>query len=308
MKPDSIVEKVTRLFKIGIFAVIPFIVSLGPFVYMNQLPQLASRLFPFKRGLCHAYWAPNFWAIYNFADKIANLIFKQKHGSKSSSTSGLVQDINHTFLPNILPIVTFVLSFIFMIIPALGHIYRTYRNKQDNRSKTNEETNNEDNLIILIIICGFSSFLFGWHVHEKAVLMILIPLSYISTRNKDFASLYFMISLVSGYSLFPLIFRTQEYMVKVLLLILFTFYNFLSLKFQFKNDFKLNTLDKLCLTGIIILETYNSLIHHSLSIGSKLPYLPLMMTSLFCATFIIFCWARFLFLVLIKQTKKSKNE
>lgn len=51
--------------------------AFAPFVYLGQTDRLLSRLFPFSRGLCHAYWAPNIWAMYSFTDRA--LIFGVRH-------------------------------------------------------------------------------------------------------------------------------------------------------------------------------------------------------------------------------------
>jgi ALG6, ALG8 glycosyltransferase family len=59
-----------RLLSLANFVLAVFVLSLGPFILMGQLPQLVSRLFPFKRGLNHAYWAPNAWALVTAADRV----------------------------------------------------------------------------------------------------------------------------------------------------------------------------------------------------------------------------------------------
>lgn len=87
--------------------------------------QVVSRLFPFKRGLCHAYWAPNFWALYNIADKVGT-IASNKSLNFSSNTGGLVQEFEHQYLPVIRPHTTFIITILAMIPCVLKIAFGTY--------------------------------------------------------------------------------------------------------------------------------------------------------------------------------------
>jgi alpha-1,3-glucosyltransferase len=60
----------TNLLSLANAVIAVFVASFGPFIVMGQIPQLLSRMFPFTRGLNHAYWAPNAWALVTALDRV----------------------------------------------------------------------------------------------------------------------------------------------------------------------------------------------------------------------------------------------
>ncbi|TPX33389.1 hypothetical protein SmJEL517_g03746 [Synchytrium microbalum] len=198
---------IQRFISLGMVVLSVFMVSFGPFY--DQLPQILSRLFPFKRGLCHAYWAPNFWALYAFADRVlvrvAKLLGLLWIKELPTLTRGLVGDVSFGVLPNITPLHTLIAT----VLSQVPSIIRVWQSPTP------------DEFIHSITMCAFGSFMFGWHVHEKAILLGIVPFSLIATKSEKHARLFYLLSIAGSFSLFPLLFKAAEGPIKLCLLALF---------------------------------------------------------------------------------------
>lgn len=101
--------------RLGAIVLAVFGLSFGPFIAQGQLPALLGRLFPFNRGLSHAYWAPNFWALYNGADLVLARLLR-RGGAGGGITSGLVKVSEHAVLPSISPSTSLIIVVFFIIV------------------------------------------------------------------------------------------------------------------------------------------------------------------------------------------------
>ncbi|TKC46479.1 hypothetical protein EI555_004895 [Monodon monoceros] len=290
-----------RLISLGLIVFLVSALSLGPFLALNQLPQVFSRLFPFKRGLCHAYWAPNFWALYSALDKVLSIIglelkfLDPSKIPKASMTSGLVQQFQHTVLPSVTPLATLICT----LIAILPSIFCLWFKPQGPRG-----------FLRCLILCALSSFMFGWHVHEKAILLAVLPMSLLSVGKAGDASIFLILTTTGHYSLFPLLFTAPELPIKILLMLLFTIYSVSSLKTLFRKEKPLfNWMETFYLLGLGPLEVFCEFVFPFTSWKLKYPFIPLLLTSVYCAVGITYAWFKLYVSVLtdppVGKTKKQ---
>lgn len=263
--------------KLGSVVMGVFLVAFGPFIYYGQIPNVLERLFPFSRGLTHAYWAPNVWAFYSFVDRVLGVVYKT---STPSITRGIVGDVAFAVLPDIQPKLTFFLTLFYQVLALIPLFLWP----------------SHDRFLASLTLCGFASFLFGWHVHEKAVLLIIFPFSFLALHDRRVLS-SFVPLVVAGYiSLFPLIFTSGEMLVKVLysfvwfVMFILSFNHLVRVTSMRRRIFLLDRAILIYLMGFVPLMLVANTVGWLLK---KYEFLNLMMISIYCSIGIIGSWAGF---------------
>ncbi|XP_025269356.1 probable dolichyl pyrophosphate Glc1Man9GlcNAc2 alpha-1,3-glucosyltransferase [Camponotus floridanus] len=274
-----------RLFTLGFIILAVLTASFGPFI--TQLSQVISRLFPFKRGLVHSYWAANCWALYIGAEKILSVIWKHlgwlKDVKAAVMTGGLVQEQNFFILPTPIPIVTFLLTFL-AILPALWCLL------------CKESYMNSKYFVRCIVLCALSSFMFGWHVHEKAILTAIIPLCVLAATNKEDARIFIILNSTGHTALLPLLYPDNLFSLKLLLLLTYMLSSILVLTNQHVRSL-LQLYEWLYIISLPLI-TFYEMILHKLLLGDRLPFLPLAFTSIYCTIGITYCWILYYYIYL----------
>ncbi|XP_077623675.1 dolichyl pyrophosphate Glc1Man9GlcNAc2 alpha-1,3-glucosyltransferase isoform X5 [Crocuta crocuta] len=105
------------------------------------------------------------------------------------------------------------------------------------------------------------------------------------------ASIFLILTTTGHYSLFPLLFTAPELPIKILLMLLFTIYSISSLKTLFRKEKPLfNWLETFYLLGLGPLEVFCEFVFPFTSWKLKYPFIPLLLTSVYCAAGITYAW------------------
>ncbi|XP_038961896.1 probable dolichyl pyrophosphate Glc1Man9GlcNAc2 alpha-1,3-glucosyltransferase isoform X1 [Rattus norvegicus] len=239
--------------------------------------------------------------LWNFGllivDRILGLELKLLDPSqipRASMTSGLVQQSQHTVLPSVSPSATLICT----LIAILPSVFCLWFKPQGPRG-----------FLRCLVLCALSSFMFGWHVHEKAILLAILPMSLLAVEKAGDATIFLILTTTGHYSLFPLLFTAPELPIKILLMSLFTVYSISSLRTLFRKEKPLfNWMETLYLLGLGPLEVCCEFLFPFTSWKLKYPFIPLLLTSVYCAVGITYAWIRLYASVLtgclVSKTKK----
>lgn len=205
-----------------------------------------------------------------------------KTDALNSVTRGLIGDSTFAVLPEISPTVCLALT-VGTMIPPLVKLFMNAK---------------WDNFVGAVTLCGYSSFLFGYHVHEKAILLVIIPFTLIALKDRRYFGAFRPLAVAGHVSLFPLLFTPAEFPIKTIytifwLLLFLMVFDRLAPASNRPRFFLFDRCNTLYIAVSIPLIAYCSLIH-GIVFGKNYEFLPLMFTSSYSAVGVVGSWIGFL--------------
>lgn len=258
-------------------------------------------------------------------DKVASKVFRTEVERSSQNTGGLVQEFDHLVLPSIKPIATFLLTFVavlpcicklliakfdkygwgcksFVVVPV--NLYH-FSLKTINTSSVHK-INSYMRLHIFYVwlACARKSNPHGvdsTKVKKKCpdIFKIKFPskmlqhyffhFSLLSMANKDGATSTLFLSVIGSYSLFPLLFNPELTAIKVCFLVSFiVLFYITSEKSRFTTN--LNVYEIIYLYGFLAIFFYEEYLQYILGFDRRLPFLPLLIVSVYCSLGVTYFW------------------
>jgi alpha-1,3-glucosyltransferase len=306
---ETAYKKLKRLILVACSTLLVFAFVWVPLLLLGGKRSLVAcfgRLFPFDRGLLHAYWAPNMWSLYALADKTAAAMgCKLREADVNISSGHIGSHRPFVCLPNVTPngAMTIVLL---SIVPALSSLFIC--RKYEPRRMKGAFSCLELSLPQVVAFSSLSAFMFGWHVHEKMILLSTLPLAGVvcfdSSVYAECSRFACLLLLTSGnFGLFPLVTSTGEGPAKLALFAAYLLFSWpvLSSRFQYearceKNKptrsarsnlwgrvrWRMFTVYSACL---VIVELYAGFGggHHVIFGKERLQFIPLLLVSTFAS-------------------------
>lgn len=245
-----------------------FVVIWMPFVSIGRralLAQIANRLFPFNRGLMHANWAPNVWAVYAVIDKMLVLLGFGTRIPDGPIMTGVIGAMKpFAALPNPTPMVCTILQ-VMASVPSLVRC--------TSRRKTHS-------LVQALVSVALASSLFGWHVHEKALLVALIPLAGLAYRSPRFAFAFALLSPATHLAVLDLVVQNASAVFARLFTIAFHCALLAAFGRSYEARWQRYLVFSYC-SGCIIVDIYARTSVHEWLFSGRMPFVPHIMASLY---------------------------
>lgn len=203
LKPNELRLNFKHCANLAVMLICIFTITFGPFAYYGQLGIVMKRLFPLGRGLLHPIWPPNFWALYASLDRTLlqlspTLGLVPRQNALNALTRGIEGECNFAILPQITPKITLIC----VLVPQSFYLIRLSIRPT------------WTNFIATVTLCAWAAFMFGFHIHEKAILTMFVPLSMISVFHRRLINCFKPLAIPSFACLFPLMPYFKEYFIR----------------------------------------------------------------------------------------------